>query len=263
MASHAPSDGSATRKAYSRGGQDRSALDGLGPEPLQLAPEDPAEDEHEHRGAGDPEHQHRVIVTTWGVTAPATRAPTEQVDVDERPGEAEEDLLDDHAAEHARQVGAGDDRHVHQQADDGADVGGQEPVQRHAGRVGREDLEVGDASAREREAQDRVPAERRQRRLDGLERPAGDQIAEPDPVQRVPQVREPPEHVDAEHLEHRQRHHHGAEQASTLAIRRGREWSPNGSQRCRWGGGASVSVTEITFLACGMTRHHPDEVNRS
>ena len=74
---------------------------------------------------------------------------------------------------------------------DGADVRRQEPVQRDARGVGGQDLQVRDAPAGIGGVQDRVPGERGQRGLAGLQRPAREQVADPDRAQRVPEVREP------------------------------------------------------------------------
>ena len=105
------------QRVLARVGEDRSALHRLGPEPFQLAPEDPAEHHHQQHGAGaDQQHPHRVVVERGKLQLQRSRHRQEQVHVDERARDAEEDLLDDHAAEHARQIGAGDDRHEHQQA---------------------------------------------------------------------------------------------------------------------------------------------------
>jgi hypothetical protein len=72
-----------------------------------------------------------------------------------------------------------DDGHVHQQRGEGADVRREEAVQRDRGGVGGEDLQVRDASVRERD----------------------EQVPEPDLAERVPQVREPAADVEAQKIE--------------------------------------------------------------
>jgi hypothetical protein len=171
---------------------------------VQLAPEDAHEDDDQRAGAGDErQREDGVVVRQHELALERAGDRREQVDVDERPGEREEDLLHDRPAEHAREVGAGDDRHEHQQHHERADVGRKEAVESDAGRIGGEHLPVGHRRARERLAEDEVPAQRRERRLERLEREAGDEVPEPDPREGVPHAREPAGHVDAEQLERR------------------------------------------------------------
>ena len=122
----------------------------------------------------------------------------EEVEVGEGADDGEEDLLDHVGAEHAGEGRAGDDRREHQQHHEGADVRRQEAVQRHRGRVAGEH----DPEARRRVgvAEDRVPGERGQRRLDGLERDGGDDVGRRDLGDRVPEVREPAADVPAEQI---------------------------------------------------------------
>ena len=155
------------------------------------------------RADDDRAHQHRMVVGQLELALEGARDAREQVDVDERPGEREEDLLDEHPPEHARQGRAGDDRGVHQQHRERTDVGRQEAVERDAGGVGREHLAVRHRRRGIGGAQDREPAQRGKRRLHRLQRPAGREIAEPDPRERVPDVREPAGDVDAEQLQQR------------------------------------------------------------
>ena len=150
--------------------------------------------------------------------------------------------------------------------DERADVGGQEAVERDAGGVRGQDLQVGDAPVRERHAQDRVPAERGQRGLRRLQRPARQQVAEPDPGQRVPQLREPAQDVDAEHLEDRQQHRDARQPRQrpwpAAAGASGRRTAATGDDETRlappaWTKTVSVTRPRATFPSEGMTRHHP------
>jgi hypothetical protein len=121
-----------------------------------------------------------MVVRQLELALERARHGREQVHVDERAGEREEDLLHQHAPQHPWQVRARDDRDEHQQHHEGADVGRQEAVQRNAGGVGGEHLPVGCGRIRIPGAQDEVPAERSQRGLQRLQRPAGHEVPEPD-----------------------------------------------------------------------------------
>ena len=155
----------------------------------------------------------------------------EQVHVDERAGEREEDLLHQHPAEDAREVRAGDDRDEHQQHHERADVGRQKAVERDAGRVGREHLAVRGRRVRIAGAQDEVPAERGERGLQRLQRPAGHEVAEPDARQGVPEARNQPATSMPNSPSTATSSAIPASHASTLTSRRPRDGSPNGSQR--------------------------------
>ena len=92
----------------------------------------------------------------------------EQVDVDERPDDEVEDLLDHVAGEDARERRATHDRHEHEQGDERAHVRGHVVVQRDADCVRSQYLHVR-RTARIRVAEDPVPAERGEHSLEPLE----------------------------------------------------------------------------------------------
>ena len=124
----------------------------------------------------------------------------EEVEVDQRPDDEVEDLLDDVAGEDPGERRAAHDGDVHHEGDERPDVGGEEVVERHACRVRREDGHVGDP-ARVRVAKDPVPAERGEGRLRGLEDAAEDDVEERDPGDGVPELAEPAPDVDAREME--------------------------------------------------------------
>ena len=179
--------------------QDAAALLGVVPPVDDLRPER-ADQQVDQEGAAEQEDRGRPrpLVHEGELDVERAADREEEVQVRERADQREEDLLDDVGAEHAGEGRAGDDRGEHQQHHEGADVGRQEAVQRHRGRVaGEDDLE---ARRRVGVAQDRVPGVGGQRRLDGLERDARDHVGRRDLGDRVPEVREPAADVPAEQV---------------------------------------------------------------
>ena len=151
----------------------------------------------------------------------------EEVEVDERPDDHVEDLLDHVAGEDSGEVRPSDDRDVHDERDERAHVRRDDVVQRNAGGVGREHGHVGHAAGI-RVAQDPVPAERGQQRLGALEEAAQDDVAERDRGDRVPEALEPAPDVDAERAAGRARTTRiPTSQAAILRMRR-RGCSPVG-----------------------------------
>ena len=120
----------------------------------------------------------------------------EQVDVDERPDDEVEDLLDHVAGEDARERRATHDCHEHEQGDERAHVRGHVVVQRDADCVRSQYLHVR-RTARIRVAEDPVPAERGEHRLEPLEDAPDEDVDDGDVRDRGPQLLEPREDVDA------------------------------------------------------------------
>jgi hypothetical protein len=100
----------------------------------------------------------------------------------------ERDLLDDEAGDEHREGRPGDQAGQHQHHRQRPDVGGEEAVQGDCGRVGGEHEAVRNRGAGEGGADDRVPGQRRQRGLHGLQRGAGDDRPDADPCQAKLQV---------------------------------------------------------------------------
>ena len=104
-------DGRKARVRALRRPEDRAALLRLLPELLHLAPEDPADDHAEEHGAdGDQHRDHRVLAQVPEAQVERARHREEEVQVDERPGDREEDLLhevcSEDAGERARGISA-------------------------------------------------------------------------------------------------------------------------------------------------------------
>ena len=123
------------------------------------------------------------------------RDGAEEPDVDQRPDDEVEDLLDDIAAEDAGERRSLDDRDVHEEHHERAHVRGHEVVQCDAGRVGGEHRHVRDAAG-VRVAQDPVPAECGEHGLEPLEETAQDDVADRDLGERAPELLEPAPDVD-------------------------------------------------------------------
>ena len=132
-----------------------------------------------------------MVVDDSELQVERARHGEEEVEVHERADRRVEDLLDDRRAEHSGKGGAADQRHVHQQRDDGADVGRQEPVHRDSRGICGQDVAVAHASARIPGCEDEVPGEGGQQRLDRLEGQPGHDVADRDLGHRVPQPLEP------------------------------------------------------------------------
>ena len=111
-----------------------------------------------------------------------------------------EDFLDHVAGDHAGEGGARDRRQEHQQHHERADVGGQHEVERHGGRVAGVDLYPAHRDPAVGEAQDRVPGVRGGGRLQRDQGDPGEQVADRDLGDRVPQVFEPPAQIPAEEV---------------------------------------------------------------
>ena len=96
---------------------------------------------HEQEGAADDDDDrgHRVGGDVAEVLVERAGHREEEVEVDERPGDREEDLLDEVGGERAGERAARDDRDEHQQRHERADVRRQEAVHRHADGVGGDD----------------------------------------------------------------------------------------------------------------------------
>ena len=125
----------------------------------------------------------------------------EQVDVDEGAGSGEEDLLDDHPAQDSREARAWDHRDERQNHYEGSEVRREEPVERHACRVGSQHLQVRDLGMRKARAQDEVPSDGGEGGLHSLDRPPGEEVAERDLGQRVPDTAQPITNVDADDVQ--------------------------------------------------------------
>ena len=143
---------------------------------LTQLPEDPHEDrDQEDRAGDDPEREHRVVRERVPLVPELEleRAGDlgEEVEVDERPDDHVEDLLDHVAGEDSRERRPSDDRDVHDERHERAHVRRDDVVQRDAGGVGGEHGHVRDAAGI-RVAQDPVPAEGGQHRLGALEEAA-------------------------------------------------------------------------------------------
>ena len=142
-----PSRSTLRTRAAGPGRRSRAGAKGLRllacllPEAFELPPEDPAEDDDEE-GCAPRKGGETGMVEEIELKLERPGHREEEVEVDEGAGDREEDLLDDHAAEDAREGGTGDHRDEHQQHHHGAEVRREEAVQRHAGGVGGEHLEV-------------------------------------------------------------------------------------------------------------------------
>ena len=161
-------------QVLTRVGEDRATLLRLVPELLHLAPEDPSEHDDQD-GAPDDDHDHRhgVILEAAEVQVEAPRDREEEIEVDERPGDREEDLLHEVRGDRAAEGRGRDDRHEHQERHERADVRGQEAVHRDTDRV-RGDDRRDPHLARIGKAEDPVVREPRECRLRGLEGDASD-----------------------------------------------------------------------------------------
>ena len=123
----------------------------------------------------------------------------EEIQVDEDADQGKEDLLHRICPEDAREGRACNDRREHQQHYQRTETRRQDPVQRHRGRVAREDVEPSHPT-RIRDKQNRVPAEASHESLDGLERDRPEQILDRDLRDRVPELGEPLPDVPTEQV---------------------------------------------------------------
>src|SRR6476619_4125686 len=200
--------------------EDRGALLRLLPHPLDPPPEDPQEKhDQEESGGDDPEHEHRVIGDRVALVAEpeVERALDldEEVQVDQRPDHHVEDLLDEVAGENPRERRAANDRDVHHERDERADVGGEEVVERDSRRVRREHGHVRHA-ARVRVAENPVPAECGEGRLQCLEDAAEQDVDDRDVGEGVPELGDPAPHVDAGQVEQHEQQHEAEDPGDDL-----------------------------------------------
>ena len=120
--------------------EDLAALFCLLPEALQLVPEHPSEHEDQERTTDDDQQrEQRVVAEPAQLDVEGRSRLEEHQDVDERPDDGEEDLVDDVRGEDPREARAGDDRDEHQQRHERADVRRQEAVHPDTDRIGRHD----------------------------------------------------------------------------------------------------------------------------
>ena len=131
-------------------------------------------DDHDHDGQG-------VVLDELELDVERSPDREEEVEVGERADRGEEDLLHREAPEDPRERRAGDDRREHQHHHERAEVRRKDPVQRDGRCVAGEDLDPAHPS-RVGEAEDRVPAERRQSRLRRLQHDRGHSSAAVMPV---------------------------------------------------------------------------------
>ena len=134
----------------------------------------------------------------------------EEVQVDERARDREEDLLHEVGGERAGDRRARDDRDEHEQRDEGADVRRQKIVHGHAHGV-RGDYGGECDLAGVRGAENAVVGESRKDSLARLEEETGNDVAGRNRLDLIPELRQPPPDVDAQQIEHDQ-HQRGAEQ---------------------------------------------------
>ena len=184
-----------------RVGEDRAALLRLLPELLQLPPEDPAEQDDQEAAAGqDQDRPQRVLGDVAEALGERAGHGEEEVEVDERARDREEDLLHEVGGERAGEGRGRDDRGEHDQRRERADVRGQEVVHRDADGVGGHDRPELDL-ARIGRAQDPVVRKPRQERLSGLEEERRDDVAGRNVLDLVPEVLQPADDVDPEEVE--------------------------------------------------------------
>ena len=153
----------------------------------------------------------RLLVAEADVERP--RHAQEHVEVDERPGDREEDLLHEIRGDRPRQRAARDDGDEHQQGDERADVRRQEAVHCHADGIRRDDRPELDLVAIGR-LEDAVVGEPGEERLPELEDEREDDVAGvvlPDRFDLVPEVAEPAPDVDSEQLENDPEERNGEE----------------------------------------------------
>ena len=185
--------------------EDRTALFRLRPQLLDLAPEDPTEQHEEYTHTDDDEQgepRMRGLVAETDIEGAGNTQ--KHVEVDERPGEGEEDLLHEIRRDRSADRAARDDGHEHEQRHERADVRRQEAVHRHAYRIGGDDRPQLDLP-RVGHAQDAVVREPGEDRLAGLEGKGPDDvpgIGVPDVLDLVPEVAQPAANVDTKQLEH-------------------------------------------------------------
>ena len=173
----------------------------LYPQGLDLAPEDARHDDDQEAAAREHEDRsHRVVVEAVQRFVEGARDGEEEVEVDERAGEREEDLLDEICRQRAREGAGRDDGHEHEQRHEGADVRRQEVVHRDPDRVGGHDGADLDVPGI-RGAQDAVVGEAGKDRLRRLDGECEDDVAGRDLPDLVPEVLEPPDDVDPEEVE--------------------------------------------------------------
>ena len=178
--------------------EDGAALLRLLPEARDLAPEllrD--EDDQDHAARDEQRNEKPMVVDEAELEVERPRNRDEEVEVDERPDDGVEDLLDERCADDARERRAANQGDVHQEGGERADVRRQEAVHRDPGSVGGEDVAVAHTAVRVARGEDVVPRKRRQRGLDRLEEDTGHDVLDRDLLHRVPDRREPPEDVEA------------------------------------------------------------------
>src|SRR3954447_21424135 len=130
-----------------------------------------------------------------------SRHREEEVEVDERACDREEDLLHEVRRDRAGERATGDERDEHDQRYEGADVRRKEVVHCHADRVRRHDRRERDFAGI-RSAEDPVVRRPGEERLTRLEDESGDDVAGRYRGDLVPEVRQPPAYVDADELQH-------------------------------------------------------------
>lgn len=120
--------------------QDGSAGDQLLAKFRQSLPEDARQqDEKDDCAGGDQEDERSVIGDEAELDRERAADREEEVEVEGDVENGEGDLLDDQSRDHKREGGAGNQRREHHQHHEGADVGGQEAVERDRRGVGGED----------------------------------------------------------------------------------------------------------------------------
>ena len=173
------------------------------PQACHLPPEDADQDDEEKYGPEDDQSgQDLVRRDVPELDVEGAGDGQEEVEVDERAGEREEDLLHKKAREDAGEGRSGDEREEDEHHHEGADVRRQEPVQRYADRVRREDGLEGKLDVGIRVAQYPEPSVSSEGRLTGLHDESGDEIAERDARHLVPEVVEPRADVPPEQIRH-------------------------------------------------------------
>jgi hypothetical protein len=192
--------------------EDRAALRHLCAQLRQLRPEDAAEDDEEDGAADqDPDDEAGVVGEEAELDREGTGDREEEVEVKREAEDGERDLLDDDRREHHREGRAREQGGEHQQHHPGADVGRQEAVQRHRGRVRGEHDPVADPRSDRRRAQDSAPGQRREHGLGALQDDAGDDRPGRDLTELVEQFVDPLSHRNPEQIEDEDRQHDAAD----------------------------------------------------
>ena len=165
-------------------------------------PEHPPEQEDQEGTADDDQQREQGVVAEPAELDVEGRSRLEeQQAVDDGADDGEEDLVDDVSGEDPREAGAGDDRNEHQQRHERADVGRQEAVHPDTDGIGGHDRPQRHAGVRVGVAEDPVVGDPVERRLGHLQQHPGDQIADRNSFELIPEMGQPALDVDAQQVQ--------------------------------------------------------------